>query len=106
MCSIEGSYRLVRCANNKKEHNNNIMFERNLNASKNMTKIMRNIIVHKNKGVYKKKKQKTEEKIENFINKRGEDKSHNKSGEGREKTILKVVKLKKGGTIKIMGRKK
>ena len=41
------SYRLVRCAS--KKHKDHLMWERNMNASKNMIQIMRNLLVKKDK---------------------------------------------------------
>jgi hypothetical protein len=57
------SYRLVRCAS--KKHKNHNMWERNMNASKNMIEIMRNLLVKKDKGKYKKKTKEEKEKEKN-----------------------------------------
>lgn len=58
------SYRLRRCANKHGEHKRCILWERNVNASLNMIKMLRNLILQGSKGHFlKKKKSKTMKEI-------------------------------------------
>ena len=60
------SYRLVCCANKEHKHR---MWERNMNASKNMIKIMKNIVIKSDKGNYKKsmKEKKKKKKVDIIV---------------------------------------
>ena len=52
------SYKLRRCANRHVKNNNRcILWERNINASRNMSKMMRNILITKTQGHFRNKKE-------------------------------------------------
>jgi hypothetical protein len=80
------SYRLVCCANKEHKHK---MWERNMNGSKNMTEIMKNIVVKKDKGKYTKKK-----KIENKTEKENKGKKKDENKIEEKNTEMKVIKSK------------